>query len=43
MEPIKLVYDKFENDIGFIMSDEQGDHTHTKITRVRCHSQMFIF
>ena len=31
MEPIKLVYDKFEYDIGFIMSDEQGDHTHKKI------------
>jgi len=34
MEPIKLVYDKFENDIGFIMSDEQGDHTHIKIEGV---------
>ena len=31
MEPIKLVYDKYENDVGFIMSDEQGDHEHTKI------------
>ena len=31
MEPIKLVYDKYENDIGFIQSDEQGDHTHTKL------------
>ena len=30
MEPIKLVYDKYENDVGFIMSSEQGDHTHTK-------------
>ena len=31
MEPIKLVYDKYENDVGFIMSSEQGDHIHTKI------------
>ena len=31
MEPIKLVYDKYENDIGFIISDEQGDHIHKKI------------
>ena len=31
MEPIKLVYDKYENDVGFIMSSAQGDHIHTKI------------
>ena len=31
MDPIKLIYDRYENDIGFIMSDEQGDHTHTII------------
>ena len=35
MEPIKLVYDKYENDIGFIMSDEIGDHTHTKIEGIK--------
>jgi len=31
MEPIKLVYDKYENETGFIMSDEQGTHIHTQI------------
>jgi len=31
MNPIKLVYDKYENETGFIVCDEQGDHTHTKI------------
>ena len=34
MEPIKLVYDKYENDIGFIHSDEQGDHIHTKLDNI---------
>ena len=34
MEPIKLVYDKYENDIGFIQSDEQGDHIHTKLDNI---------
>ena len=29
MDAIKLVYDYFyENDIGFVQSDEQGDHNH---------------
>ena len=35
MEPIKLVYDKYENDVGFIMSSEQGDHIHTKIEGIQ--------
>ena len=35
MEPIKLVYDKFENETGFIMSDKQGDHTHIKIKDIK--------
>jgi len=35
MEPIKLVYDTFENDVGFIMSSEQGNHTHTKIEGIK--------
>ena len=28
MDAIKLVYDSYENDIGFVQSDEQGDHNH---------------
>ena len=35
MEPIKLVYDKYENDVGFIMSSDQGDHIHTKIEGIQ--------
>ena len=35
MDPIKLVYDKYENDIGFIMSDEQGNHKHTKLEGIQ--------
>ena len=35
MEPIKLVYDKYENDVGFILSSEQGDHIHTKIEGIK--------
>ena len=35
MEPIKLVYDKYENDVGFIMSSEQGNHIHTKIDDIK--------
>ena len=35
MEPIKLVYDKYENDVGFIMSDEHGDHEHIKIEGIK--------
>ena len=31
MDAIKLVYDSYENDIGFIQSDEQGDHNHQLI------------
>ena len=31
MDAIKLVYDTYENDIGFVQSDEQGDHTHKPI------------
>jgi hypothetical protein len=31
MNSIKLVYDSYENDIGFIQSDEQGDHNHQLI------------
>ena len=35
MEPIKLVYDKYENDVGFIMSDEQGNHEHIKLEGIQ--------
>ena len=28
MDAIKLVYDSYENDIGFVQGDEQGDHNH---------------
>ena len=35
MEPIKLVYDKYENDVGFLMSSEQGNHIHTKIDGIK--------
>ena len=35
MNPIKLVYDKYENDVGFIMSDEQGNHEHTKLEGIQ--------
>ncbi len=31
MSAIKLVYDAYENDVGFVYSEEQGDHTHIKI------------
>ena len=32
MNAIKLVYDAYENDIGFVVqSEKQGDHTHVKI------------
>ena len=34
MSAIKLVYDTYENDIGFVQSDEQGDHTHKHILGV---------
>ena len=34
MSAIKLVYDAYENDIGFVQSDEQGDHTHEFISGV---------
>ncbi len=34
MSAIKLVYDTYENDIGFVQSDEQGDHTHKPILSV---------
>ena len=35
MNPIKLVYDKYENDVGFIMSDEQGNHEHIKLEGIQ--------
>jgi RNase adaptor protein for sRNA GlmZ degradation len=35
MNPIKLVYDRFENETGFVMTDEQGGHIHTKIEGIR--------
>ena len=35
MNPIKLVYDKYENDVGFIISDEQGNHEHTKLEGIQ--------
>ena len=31
MSAIKLVYDAYENDVGFVYSEEQGDHIHEKI------------
>ena len=31
MDAIKLVYDSYENDIGFVQSDEQGDHNHQSL------------
>ena len=34
MNAIKLVYDAYENDIGFVQSVEQGDHTHEPILGV---------
>ena len=34
MNAIKLVYEAYENDIGFVQSDEQGDHTHKPILGV---------
>ena len=31
MSAIKLVYDDYENDVGFVYTEEQGDHIHEKI------------
>jgi hypothetical protein len=42
MNAIKLVYDAYENDVGFVHSDEQGDHTHEKISGID-ESKVFTF
>lgn len=42
MNSIKLVYDAYENDVGFVHSDEQGDHTHVKIPGID-ESKVFTF
>ena len=31
MVPIKIVYDKYENETGFIQTVEQGNHIHKKV------------
>ena len=42
MNAIKLVYNAYENDVGFVHSDEQGDHTHVKIPGID-ESKVFTF
>ena len=42
MNTIKLVYDAYENDIGFVQSEKQGDHTHVKIQCID-ESKVFTF